>query len=193
VSEAVGEQFELPKLSPLIVTCVLALTATFARSMLLMLTTGAEQSRDKGRTQHTPMQARPNPNARVSIPSKLSCPVRVAATALTLTAVRKIEPLYVCGAHATVVADVHAVLPHTSAAPIEAVGVKPKPPKLRPLMVTEPPDVTPTFGALLMLTQGAVRPTERNQTAIGEQMGHSCQCIKAACMPAIHVTHSNGC
>jgi hypothetical protein len=54
-------------------------------------------------------------------PSKLNCPATVPITAPTLTAVRTAEPLYAGGAHATVVADVHAVLPHVSAAASDAV------------------------------------------------------------------------
>ena len=57
---------EYPKLSPLIVTGVLALTARFARSKLLMLTTGAERSRQHVLTQHIPALARPNTIALVS-------------------------------------------------------------------------------------------------------------------------------
>jgi hypothetical protein len=41
-----ADLFEPPRLSPVIVTDVLALTARFARSQLLTLTTGAERSRD---------------------------------------------------------------------------------------------------------------------------------------------------
>ena len=42
-----ADLFEPPRLSPLIVTDVLALTARFARSQLLTLTTGAERSKTK--------------------------------------------------------------------------------------------------------------------------------------------------
>ncbi len=41
-----ADLFEPPRLSPVIVTDVLALTARFARSQLLTLTTGAERFRD---------------------------------------------------------------------------------------------------------------------------------------------------
>ena len=76
-----------------------------------------------------------------SAPSKLNCPItKVPATALTLTAVRTAaEPPYACGAHATVVAEVHALLPHASLAVSEAVAVGPAAPKLSPLIVTVPP------------------------------------------------------
>ena len=42
-----ADLFEPPRLSPMIVTDVLALTARFARSQLLTLTTGAERSKTK--------------------------------------------------------------------------------------------------------------------------------------------------
>ena len=71
-------------------------------------------------------------------PSKLSCPGSVLATPPTLTAVCTAVPPYACGAHATVVADVHAVLPHTSAVASEAVAVGLEVPKLSPLIVTVP-------------------------------------------------------
>ena len=91
--------------------------------------------------------------------------MRVPATALTLTAVRNAEPLYGIGAHATVVADVHAVLPHVSAAASDAVGVTTTPPKLRPVIVTDPPDVAPMFGGLLRLTHGAADPRSATMRA----------------------------
>lgn len=47
------------------------------------------------------------------------------------------------------------MLLHRSAVAIDAVGVNTESPKLRPLIVTDPPDVTPAFCTLLMLTQGA--------------------------------------
>ena len=95
---------------------------------------------------------------RATIPSKLNCPVKVPATALTLTAVRNAEPLYAIGAHATAVADVHAVQPHGSATASDAVGVTTTLPKLMPIIVTDPPEVTPMFGGMLMLTHGAANP-----------------------------------
>ena len=89
-------------------------------------------------------------------PSKLSCPVAVPATPLTLTAVRiPAEPPYACGAHATVVADVHALLPHTSAAVSEAVAVGPAAPKLRPPIVTVPPPLGAALAGMVPLTTGA--------------------------------------
>ena len=75
-------------------------------------------------------------------------------TALTLTAIRTAEPLYACGAHATVVADVHAVLPHTSAEASEAVAVGLEVPKLSPLIVTVPLPLG-TALAVTVLTTGA--------------------------------------
>ncbi len=73
-------------------------------------------------------------------PSKLNCPVSVPIFALTLTAVRtaETEPPYACGAHATVVADVQALEPHTSAVVSEAVTVRSTVSKFSPLIVTVP-------------------------------------------------------
>ena len=91
------------------------------------------------------------------VPSKLNCPVSVPATRLTLTAVRTVaKPPYACGAQDTVVADVHALLPHVSAEASEAVAVGPTVPKLSPLIVT----VRPPLGAALattVLTTGAAQ------------------------------------
>ena len=82
------------------------------------------------------------------------------ATALTLTAVRTAaEPPYTCGAHATVVADVHALLLHASAAVIDAVAVGPAVPKLSPLIVTVPPPPLGAVLAELVLTTGAAPRT----------------------------------
>ena len=88
-------------------------------------------------------------------PSKLSCPVAVPATPLTLTAVRTAVPPYACGAHATVVADVHALLPHTSASVSEAVAVGPAAPKLSPLIVTVSLPLSAALAAEVVLTTGA--------------------------------------
>ena len=96
---------------------------------------------------------------RASILSKLNNPVRDPTTAITLTAVRTAEPPYAAGPHATVVADVHVVLPHMSATPRDALGVTTNPPKPRPPIVMVPPPVAPTFDGLLMLTHGAATAT----------------------------------
>ena len=89
------------------------------------------------------------------------------ATALTLTAVRTpAVPPYACAAHATVVADVHALLPHTSAAVSEAVAVGPAAPKLSPPIVTVPPPPLGAAFAETMLTTGAAskqRSTQRKR------------------------------
>jgi hypothetical protein len=83
----------------------------------------------------------------------------VPTTALRLTAVRTLAvPPYTCVVHATVVVDVHAVLPHGSAAFKEAVGVRPSVPKLSPLMVTVPPPLGAMF-AEAVLTTGAASAT----------------------------------
>ena len=76
------------------------------------------------------------------------------ATPPTLTAARTAVPPYACGAHATVVADVHALLPHTSAAASVAVAVGPTTPKLSPLIVTVPLPLGAAF-AETVLTTGA--------------------------------------
>jgi hypothetical protein len=98
---------------------------------------------------------------RASVLSKLNNPVRVPTTAPTLTAVRTSEPPYADGPHATVVADVHVVLPHMSATPRDALAVTTNPPKPRPPIVMVPPPVAPTFDGLLMLTHGAATATKK--------------------------------
>ena len=93
------------------------------------------------------------------VPSKLNNIINVPATPLTLTAVRTPPvPLYACGAHAAVVADVHALLSHVSAAVSEAVTDAPATPKLKPLIVTVPPAVGAAF-AVAALTTGAASAT----------------------------------
>jgi hypothetical protein len=91
-------------------------------------------------------------------------------TALTLIAVRTAEPPYVAGPHATVVADVHVVLPHMSPTPRDALGVTTNPPKPRPPIVMVPPPVAPTFDGLLMLTHGAATATKQAMRATREPM-----------------------
>jgi hypothetical protein len=63
----------------------------------------------------------------------------VPTTAPTLTVIRTAEPLYAGGAHASVVADVQALLTHTSAAASVAVAVGSTVPKLSPVIVTACP------------------------------------------------------
>ncbi len=92
--------------------------------------------------------------------SKLNRPVSVPTIALTLTVVLLTnEPPYAAGPHATVVADVHALLPHTSAAASVAVGVGLEMPKLSPLIVTVPPPLG-TVLAAAVLTTGAAERTQ---------------------------------
>ena len=79
----------------------------------------------------------------------------VPTTALTLTAMRMLNPPYAAGVHATAVADVHAALLQTSVVVSDDVGVTTNPPKLRPLIVTKPPDVTAAFAGPVALTHGA--------------------------------------
>ncbi len=111
-------------------------------------------------------------------PSKLSCPVSVPATPLTLTAVRTAaEPPYACGAHATVVADVHALLPHASAVVSEAVAVGPAVPKLNPLIVTAPPPLGAPL-AEVVLTTGAAEANTPCSAAVAAGSG-AAQCSAA--------------
>ncbi len=92
-------------------------------------------------------------------PSKLNCIVNVPATPLTLTTVRTLPvPPYACSAHTTVVADVHALLPHVSTAVSEAVSDAPAAPKLKPVIVTVPPAVGAAF-AVVALATGAASAT----------------------------------
>ncbi len=68
---------------------------------------------------------------------------------------RMLNPPFAADVHATVVDDVHAVLLQASVVASDAVGVTTNPPKLRPLIVTKPPDVTAAFVGPLALTHGA--------------------------------------
>jgi hypothetical protein len=88
-------------------------------------------------------------------PSKLKCPASVPTIAPTLTAVRTAEPLYARGAHATVVADVHALLTHTSAVASVAVAVGSTETKLIPLIVTVPLPLRTALAATLLTTGAA--------------------------------------
>jgi hypothetical protein len=139
----------VPKLSPPIVTVPPPLDTALAEVDEVVLTTGAASAIENGGIEQ---QAVGQPGA----PSKLNCPVSVPATALTLTAVRTVaKPPYACGAQDTVVADVHALLPHTSAAVSEAVAVGPTAPKLSPPIVTVPPPLGAAFAGAGPLTTGA--------------------------------------
>ena len=106
-------------------------------------------------------------------PSKLSCPVAVPATPLTLTAVRTAVPPHACGAHATVVADVHALLPHMFAAVSEAVTVGPTTPKLSPLIVTVPLPLGAAFAETVLATGAAAATFHTTQVAAGQRCGAS--------------------
>ena len=88
-------------------------------------------------------------------PSKLNCPATVPTTAPTLTAIRIAEPLYARGAHATVVADVQALLTHTSAVASVAVAVRSTVTKLSPLIVTVPLPLGTALAATLLTTGAA--------------------------------------
>ena len=75
------------------------------------------------------------------------------AIAPTLTAVRTaVLPPYACGAHATDVADVQALLQHTSAAASEAVAVGSAVTKLSPLIVTVPLPLGTALAAPVLTT-----------------------------------------
>ncbi len=89
--------------------------------------------------------------------SKLNCIVREPTIALTLTAVRSAVPPCACEAHATAVADVHAVLLHTSAAVSDAVTVGLEVAKLSPLIVTVPPPLGTALAAAVLTTGAAER------------------------------------
>ncbi len=89
--------------------------------------------------------------------SKLKCLVSEPTIALTLTAVRTAVPPCACGAHATAVADVHAVLLHTSAPVSDAVTVGLEVPKLSPLIVTVPPPLGTALAAAVLTTGAAER------------------------------------
>ncbi len=89
--------------------------------------------------------------------SKLNCLVSEPTIALTLTAVRSAVPLYACGAHTTAVADVHAVLLHTSAVASKAVAVGLEAPKLRPLIVAVPLPLGTALAAAVLTTGAAER------------------------------------
>ena len=58
-------------------------------------------------------------------------------------------------AHATVVDDVHAVVPHEPAAVTDAVAVELVPPKLRPLIVRTPTVVNPALAGAKAETNGS--------------------------------------
>ena len=58
-------------------------------------------------------------------------------------------------AHAAVVDDVHAVVPHEPAAVTDAVAVELVPPKLRPLIVRTPTVVSPALAGAKAETNGA--------------------------------------
>ena len=113
-----------------------------------------------------PLRPRLLPMLVAHAPSKLKCPVNVPTTALRLTAVRSTAvPPYACGVHATVVDDVHDVLPHGSAAFKEAVGVRPSVPRLSPLMVTVPPPLGAMFVEAVLTTGAASATVGANQNS----------------------------
>jgi hypothetical protein len=100
--------------------------------------------------------------------------------------VRTAEPPYAAGPHATVVADVHVVLPHMSATPTDALGVTTNPPKPRPPIVMVPPPVAPMFDGLLMLTHGAATQQSSDASYDVSQCaaGRALPCCITAAAPA---------
>jgi hypothetical protein len=90
--------------------------------------------------------------------SKLNNPISVPIPALTLTAVRIAEPPYACCAQTTVVADVHAVLPHTPTVASEAVAVGLEVPRLSPPIVTVPLPVGTVLAETVLTTGTAQAP-----------------------------------
>ena len=60
-------------------------------------------------------------------------------------------------AHATIVDDVHEVLVHASMAVTDAVAVELVPPKLRPLIVSVPTEVSPPLKREMAETSGAAQ------------------------------------
>ncbi len=100
-------------------------------------------------------------------PSKLNCPAAVPTTAPTLTAVRTAEPLYARGAHAIVVADVQALLPHASAVASVAVAVGSTVTKLSPLIVTVPLPLGTALAATVLTTGAAQAIPFRTATHTG--------------------------
>ena len=152
-SQRVAEGSDSPKCKPVMVSCAAPDAGAFTVRDEDM--TGAAKGHRLQCNAHacqTQCDASP---ATAHTPSKLNFPVKVPATSLTLTAVRTAELLHTRSAHATVVTDVHEVLPHTSAvAVIEAVTVGPTVPKFSPLIVTVPLPLG-TALAEAVLTTGA--------------------------------------
>ena len=99
--------------------------------------------------------------------SKLNCPASVPTTAPTLTVIRTAEPLYAGGAHASVVADVQALLTHTSAAASVAVAVGSTVTKLSPVIVTVPLPLGTALAATLLTTGAAKAMPFRTATHSG--------------------------
>ena len=93
--------------------------------------------------------------SETTAPSKLNHPVSVPTMALTLTVVLTVEPLQARRAHATVVADVHADVAHTSAVASEIVAVGLEVPKLSPLIVTVPLPLDTALAAAALTTGAA--------------------------------------
>jgi hypothetical protein len=101
---------------------------------------------------------------QAAVPSKLNCPVSVPTWFVTVIAVRVVLPLYDAAAHATVVADVHEVLLHSTASSSDAEGLGSFLAKLSPSReVTDAaPPVCAAFARLMLVKAGAAHSEQRS-------------------------------
>ncbi len=80
----------------------------------------------------------------------------------TVTAVRVVPPRYDAGEHATVVADVHEELLHSTASSSDAECVWSLEAKLSPLMVTHASPVCAAFAGLMLVKAGAAHSEQQS-------------------------------
>jgi hypothetical protein len=80
----------------------------------------------------------------------------------TVTAVRVVPPRYDAGEHATVDADVHEELLHSTASSSDAEGLGSFEAKLSPLMVTDTWPVCAAFVGLMLVKAGAAHSEQRS-------------------------------
>jgi hypothetical protein len=152
--------------------------ATDVGATAAALTTGAAEATSVCKS-HTGSRQRCDAVQR-SAPSKLNCPVSVPTAPLTLTAARIAEPPYACGTHATAVADVHALLPHTSAVVSEALTLALKLPKLSPLTVTVPPPLGTALAETVLTTDAAPAPSAcKSHTGSRQRCGAAQRTVEA--------------
>ena len=116
---------------------------------------------------HVPRRAA----VQAPVPSKLSCPACVPTTPATATVVRLVPPPYDAGEHASLVADVHEVLLHSTDSSSDADGVGSIEAKLSPLMDTDTPPVCAAFAGLMLVKAGAAHSSNRSwcRTSHGAQ------------------------